>query len=304
MARPMKDGLDYFPLDVHVFEDEIVVAISGEFEVKGELAVIKLLCAVYQKGYYIVWNELMQAKIAKQIQGTVGLTNQIVNRLVQWGFFDKSLFDSAKVLTSVGIQERYAEATKRRKNQDIKKLSYWINADINDNSNGVNVDINAQSKLKETTLNKSNEESNSPAEAEQHESESFNYAGVIQYLNDQSGKHFKNTATNRKLIKSRLDEGFDRHDVRMAIDHVVQAWKDDPEMERYIQPSTIFRASKFEGYVNSVPGGKQSKGQVRESTPDWAKDGYQHEHKPVDQDTVDEVKAQVARLKQEQAQEA
>ena len=160
------------------------------------------------------------------------------------------------------------------------------------------------SKVKESKVNKSKEDTNSPADAEQHESESFNYAGVIQYLNDQSGKHFRNTETNRKLIKSRLDEGFDRHDVRMAIDHVVQAWKGNPEMERYIQPSTIFRASKFEGYVNSVPGGKQSKGQVRESTPDWAQDGYQHEHKPVDQGTVDEVKAQMARLKQEQAQEA
>lgn len=160
------------------------------------------------------------------------------------------------------------------------------------------------SKEKESKVNKSKEDTNSPADAEQHESESFNYAGVIQYLNDQSGKHFRNTETNRKLIKSRLDEGFDRHDVRMAIDHVVQAWKGNPEMERYIQPSTIFRASKFEGYVNSVPGGKQSKGQVRESTPDWAQDGYQHEHKPVDQGTVDEVKAQMARLKQEQAQEA
>ncbi len=160
------------------------------------------------------------------------------------------------------------------------------------------------SKEKESKVNKSKENTNSPAKAEQHESESFNYAGVIQYLNDQSGKHFRNTKTNQKLIRSRLDEGFDRHDIRMAIDHVVQAWKGDPEMERYIQPSTIFRASKFEGYVNSVPGGKQSKSQVRESTPDWAQDDYQHEHKPVDQGTVDEVKAQMARLKQEQAQEA
>lgn len=57
--------------------------------------------------------------------------------------------------------------------------------------------------------------------------------------------------------------------------------------------------------MSSEYGGRhQSKGQVRESTPDWAQDGYQHEHKPVDQGTVDEVKAQMARLKQEQAQEA
>lgn len=49
MARPTKNGLDYFPLDVHIFEDEKIEAIAGEFGIKGELAVIKLLCAVYEK---------------------------------------------------------------------------------------------------------------------------------------------------------------------------------------------------------------------------------------------------------------
>ncbi len=52
MARPTKDGLDYFPLDVDIFEDEKIEAIAGEFGIKGELAVIKLLCAVYKKGYF------------------------------------------------------------------------------------------------------------------------------------------------------------------------------------------------------------------------------------------------------------
>ena len=45
MARPNKIGLDYFPLDVDIFEDEKISAISGEFGIKGEITVIKLLCA-------------------------------------------------------------------------------------------------------------------------------------------------------------------------------------------------------------------------------------------------------------------
>ena len=52
MARPTKEGLDYFPLDVDVFEDEKIEAIAGEFGLKGEIAVIKLLCAIYKKGYF------------------------------------------------------------------------------------------------------------------------------------------------------------------------------------------------------------------------------------------------------------
>lgn len=42
MARPNKMGLDYFPFDVDFFNDEKIVAISGEFGIKGEIVVIKL----------------------------------------------------------------------------------------------------------------------------------------------------------------------------------------------------------------------------------------------------------------------
>lgn len=54
MARPIKEGLDYFPLYVDIFEDEKIEAISGEFGIKGEIIVVKLLCAIYKKGYFIL----------------------------------------------------------------------------------------------------------------------------------------------------------------------------------------------------------------------------------------------------------
>ncbi len=104
MARPNKTGLDYFPFDVDFFEDEKIEAISGEFGMKGELATIKLLCAVYNNGYFAVWNNLLKMKLLKRLPGiSIDLLDQIVNRLVQWGFFEKSLFDSDMVLTSNGI---------------------------------------------------------------------------------------------------------------------------------------------------------------------------------------------------------
>lgn len=115
MARPRKTGLDYFPLDTDFFSDEKVVCISGEFGLKGELAIIKLLCAIYRNGYFIEWNEVVRFKMVKTMPGvSAELIEQIVNRLVKWGFFDKALFDSAKVLTSRGIQRRYFDATRKR----------------------------------------------------------------------------------------------------------------------------------------------------------------------------------------------
>lgn len=157
MARPVKDDLDYFPLDVDIFEDEKIEAIAGEFGIKGELAVIKLLCAVYKKGYFIVWNDLTKATLLKRLPGaSKELLDQIVARLVAWGFFNEDLFNSAKVLTSENIQARYFEATKRRKSP--KPTKYVINVSNNSQPNRDNDNINPQSKVNESKVNKIDEE--------------------------------------------------------------------------------------------------------------------------------------------------
>lgn len=148
MARPNKIGLDYFPLDVDIFEDEKISAISGEFGIKGEITVIKLLCAIYRNGYFILWNDLLKFKLLRNLSGVSSeLIESIVNRLVLWEFFDKALFDSVKVLTSRGIQRRYFEAVKRRKTDD--ELPYLlINVCNNTSSNDINAGKNSTKKRK------------------------------------------------------------------------------------------------------------------------------------------------------------
>ncbi|WP_076633204.1 Lin1244/Lin1753 domain-containing protein [Lactiplantibacillus plantarum] len=154
MARPVKEGLDYFPLDVDFAVNDKTEAIMGEFGPKGVLFMIYLLSAVYQNGYYLQWNKLKQMQLANRIAGvSPELANQIVNRLIAYGTFSEELFNSAKVLTSQRIQETYEDATKRRKSQ--KPTKYWINVDINKDTSVVNVDINPQSKVNKSKSNKS-----------------------------------------------------------------------------------------------------------------------------------------------------
>lgn len=165
MARPVKEGLDYFPLDVDFAVNDKTEAIMGEFGPKGVLFMIYLLSAVYQNGYYLQWNKLKQMQLANRIEGvSPELANQIVNRLIAYGTFSEELFNSAKVLTSQRIQETYEDATKRRKSQ--KPTKYWINVDINADSTGVNDDINQQSKVKERKVNKSKANQNDPFSSE------------------------------------------------------------------------------------------------------------------------------------------
>lgn len=125
MARPKKTGLDYFPFDVDFFDDEKIVAIAGEFGLKGEITAIKLLCAVYRNGYFIEWSEMLKMKMLRSLPGiSTELLDQIVNRLVKWDFFDKGLFDSVRVLTSKGIQRRFLSISRKRLKMD--KYPYWL----------------------------------------------------------------------------------------------------------------------------------------------------------------------------------
>jgi len=133
MARPLKTGIDYFPLDVDFFVDEKIVAVNYEFGIKGEIAVIHLLCAIYRNGYFIEWNEQLLNKLNRELPGvSVGLLKMIVERLVKWGFFDQNLFYSSSILTSRGIQKRYFEVTRKRKS---KHASFPYLITTNDNEN-------------------------------------------------------------------------------------------------------------------------------------------------------------------------
>ncbi|NLR08692.1 MULTISPECIES: conserved phage C-terminal domain-containing protein [unclassified Levilactobacillus] len=103
----------------------------------------------------------------------------------------------------------------------------------------------------------------SPADAEPD----FPWQSVIDYLNEKTGKHFKHTATNKGLVLSRHKDGFTTDDMRQVIDNQCRLWLADAKMAKYLQPSTLFRASKFEGYLNSAPAA-----QVQEGRDYWVGD--------------------------------
>lgn len=114
MPRTEKFGLDYWPCDIDIFEDEKIASLTSEFGSKGESVMSRLLCAIYKKGYFIQWTEMLRRKIAISIPGvSESLAEEVVTRLVKWEFFNEFLFNRSQVLTSKAIQERYFDAKKR-----------------------------------------------------------------------------------------------------------------------------------------------------------------------------------------------
>lgn len=164
MARPLKEGLDYFPLNCQL--DDKFELIEAEFGIIGFGVVVKLFQKIYgQNGYYIEWTSEVALLFAKRIGVGGGVVSEIVRASIKRGIFDKGLFNKYGILTSEGIQRRYLEASARRKDSSIKKeyllieyTQHEINADnnkINVDNNSINDNINSQSKVNKSKGKKS-----------------------------------------------------------------------------------------------------------------------------------------------------
>jgi uncharacterized phage protein (TIGR02220 family) len=77
---------------------------------------------------------------------------------------------------------------------------------------------------------------------------------VVAYLNERTGKRFRaDSESTVSLIGARAAEGYTLDDFKRVIDNRAAEWMGDAKMERFLQPSTLFRKTKFEGYLNERP---------------------------------------------------
>lgn len=156
MARPCKQGLDYFPLDT-VFDTKMEL-IQAEFGLVGVMVVVMLWQKIYaEHGYYCEWTDEVALLFAKKNNISGNAVSEIIKACIRRGIFDKKMYEKHSILTSKGVQERYFEATVRRVSLNVKSeyllVSYCqkaenactnpVNADINE----VAGDINKQSKV-------------------------------------------------------------------------------------------------------------------------------------------------------------
>lgn len=128
MARPLKEGLSYFPLDTGLFDDDKLFDITNEFGPLGEVIYLRILCLIYKNGYYYEFGNMdkLCAMLIKSIgnRWTRGKQSveQVILRLAECNLLSSELVRSG-VLTSVGVQRRYLKATERRR---INTEKYWL----------------------------------------------------------------------------------------------------------------------------------------------------------------------------------
>lgn len=81
---------------------------------------------------------------------------------------------------------------------------------------------------------------------------------IIEYLNISASKNFKvSTGATKKFINGRLAEGYTVDDFKRVIDIKVAQWLNNPDMNAYLRPSTLFAPKNFENYLNENTSPKQ-----------------------------------------------
>jgi hypothetical protein len=173
MARPLKEGLDYFPLDIDFDQDDKLVVPIAKYGMQGLGVILKIMMNIYRNGYFYPWEEREQYALSSKVNVDINSVKEVVNECINWGFFNRKVFEEHKVLTSRGFQKRYIEAAKRRKsisllidlmlidpNEECKKVAHSLSI-VNADGNPINVynnpdkcnpmsTISTQSKVKES----------------------------------------------------------------------------------------------------------------------------------------------------------
>ena len=165
MARPLKSGIDYFPLDCNFMKDIKVRKILRACGPSAIAVIVNLLCTIYQgDGYYMLWDEDTGFLISDDVGVKESFVHEVVKTAVQVDFFNAAMFDTRGILTSIGIQRRYKEATARRNDNSLiadynllsNELSGVIayNNSVNVDNNSINVDRSTQMIVDDSKVNK------------------------------------------------------------------------------------------------------------------------------------------------------
>ena len=148
MARPLKQGLDYFPMDVDM--DDKIELVEAKHDLVGFGIVVKLFQRIYKEGYFLQVTDDFLLLFSKRVNVSINKVTEVINDCLCYDIFDKKLHKKYKILTSSGIQKRYFKAIERRKEISLDKNIVIVNINgINANINWINTFSSTQSKVKE-----------------------------------------------------------------------------------------------------------------------------------------------------------
>ncbi|CAM3555786.1 MULTISPECIES: conserved phage C-terminal domain-containing protein [Elizabethkingia] len=99
---------------------------------------------------------------------------------------------------------------------------------------------------------------------------------ILNYFNEITGKRFKAIKSNISPISARFKAGYTKEQMQEVIQLKTIEWKNNEVMAQHLCPTTIFRPSNFDKYVNQV--------ETVKANPQQYKKYYEELNKPKHND--------------------
>ena len=140
MARPLKKGLGYFPLDTRFLSNRKIQRLAQRYGCKGICIYIATLCEVYgEKGYYAHFDRDFCFDVGFSTGQEDTFVEEVILFCAQIKLFDKRLLEQEQILTSKGIQLRFEEIYKRTKVQIEERFNLLPSKEVSATKTLVNV---------------------------------------------------------------------------------------------------------------------------------------------------------------------
>jgi hypothetical protein len=116
MARPQKEGLDYFPHDTDACTDEKVESLMMIYGTKGYAFYFIMLERIYRTSNCEL--DISDAETIQILSKKIGINveefNQILKSSIKYKCFDKEIYEKNSILTSKGIKKRSQVVIEKR----------------------------------------------------------------------------------------------------------------------------------------------------------------------------------------------
>lgn len=276
MARPRKGGLDYYPMDVNFLGDIKVKKVIRSHGIQAVAVILHLLGTVYRdNGYYATYDDDLLFITADELNLEEKYVKDVVEKLLEVDFFSREQAEKNKVLTSIGIQERYRKATERR-----------ISVNINDSlciqkprSSVVNDSKSTQSKVKESKVKESkveDREASDLAEASKLSKSENEVAKIFEFYQNNIGMmtpyvqqnviHWCND-TSPELVMLAIEKAVKENALKFSYaEAILKSWLNQGVKTKAEAMAKMNRRSQ------AGRNGYQKANTFKETLPDWAMD--------------------------------
>ena len=152
MGRNVKQGFNYFSLDVDIFSDIKIRKLIKNHSGRALSVYICVLAFIYRNGYYVLNDEDFGFIVSEQTGDKVEFIEAVLDYCVKVGLFSAEMFEQG-VYTSKGVQERYLAMCKAsRRNIVFSEYTLISSEEIGINSEEIAIN-SEKTPIKKSKVN-------------------------------------------------------------------------------------------------------------------------------------------------------